>query len=90
MNAWISCYKLNKDQKSCPSGCKEALVELVSQLGCCYRSIYYGDVFLDFMFIDEEVSIEEGEAFDILASGIWERCGVPLISKCLGDPFKQN
>ncbi len=42
------------------------------------------------MFIDEEVSVEEGEAFDILASGIWERCGVPLVPKCLGDPFKHN
>ena len=87
---WLSCYKSADNHKACPNGCKDALVELSSQLGCCYKSVYYGDVILDSLFIDGELSIEQGEAFEIIGADLWENCDVPLVTNCAGDPFDQT
>jgi hypothetical protein len=89
-NFWQSCYTWNREgSKTCSGGCRDSLVELSLKLGCCFRSIYYINGINDPLFIDEEITIEEGELMDVVENELWEICDVPILPKCSGDPFGQ-
>jgi hypothetical protein len=88
-NVWDTCYKHNVNFRTCPESCRSSLIELSLKLGCCFKTIYYGDTILDPLFIDGEISVEEGRLYEVISPELWETCDVPLGPKCKGNPFKQ-
>lgn len=89
-NIWLFCFETSTPGSNiCPEVCRDSLIELSLKLGCCSGTIYYGDTILDSLFIDGEISIEEGKMFEVISIEIFEVCDVPIIPFCSGDPFRQ-
>ena len=70
--------------QTCPNGCQEALLEIQSQLGCCYQSIYNDSTTLDLLLInDNTITFDDRAFFDLLGTqALWDRCEVPLQEAC--------
>ena len=75
---------------TCESGCREALIQLKSQIGCCYQNLYNNTEYLmqllevglfNQFVVDRlmELSNPEGNP--------WDLCGVTSPMKCTGEPF---
>jgi len=56
-NAISNCLTFDPTNGNCPSGCSSALQQLVSDLGCCYQSIFNKTDALDLFFLDGDISV---------------------------------
>lgn len=78
-----ACFAYDPAVGICPPGCKDALTELVRQVGCCYQTFYNDTVFLDYLILSGQLSLEERTFFSTLGyPAFWNACEVPLVKAC--------
>lgn len=76
--------------RACSSECREALIQLSSQLGCCYQSMYNNSVLLSVLKDAGFITTNSLQLFEYLrspANNIWTLCNVTVPRKCMGDAF---
>ena len=85
-----NCFTFDPSDMSstCPVACRNALSSLSSEFGCCYQNIYNATGYLDALVIDESITFEERSFwYGINNLALWNRCSVPLVQVCTGEPF---
>ena len=76
--------------RACSSTCREALINLKSQLGCCYQSMYNNSVLLNVLVDAGLITTNNLQTFEYLrrpTNDIWTLCNVTVPQKCIGNAF---
>lgn len=85
----LDCLDFNFSSATCPGGCSTGLTRLVSEIGCCFQSVYNTSLFLGSDRKKRDVTEEQFLLFVLLTQyfGVWTSCEVPIPDQCLGDSF---
>lgn len=89
-NVIQSCNITTANARTCTAECREALVNLKSELGCCYQSMYNNSLLLKTLSDAGFITAKAVETIEYLRNplvDIWTTCRVTVPKKCLGDPF---
>lgn len=76
---------------TCPSECERALQNLVSEIGCCYQSLYNDSMLLEVQLDAGFITAQDFKMFQHLRSpnstNMWKLCDIPVPEKCKEGPF---
>jgi hypothetical protein len=75
---------------TCTAECREALVNLKSEFGCCFQSMYNNSLLLQTLSNAGFITAKAVEIFEYLRNPItdvWTTCGVTVPKMYLGAPF---
>ena len=84
-----SCYDITPNS-TCPSECRNGLLNLKAQIGCCYQNVYNNTVYLTELFSAGLLTASEFIALDDLnnpAGNPWTLCEVEPPNRCEQPPF---
>lgn len=83
------CLSFTASTPTCPSGCANALRSLISQIGCCYQSIFNSTLIQHALLVDGRISIDERYLYGAISrQALWDSCEVPLTPPCTLDPYQ--
>ena len=85
----FSCYNITPNS-SCPSDCKNGLLNLKAEVGCCYQNVYNNTLHLIELFNAGFLTASEFIGFDDLnnpAGNPWTLCEVEPPKQCEKPPF---
>lgn len=78
------------DNSTCAPGCKELLLQLKSQIGCCYQNVYnntrYLTQLLNAQFLLPDLFVKLQQLSDPI-SNPWNQCNVTVPQECTSEPF---
>ena len=77
----------------CAPGCRNALMRLKNQIGCCYQSLYNNTVYTTELMNAGYITPSELAALQYLndpATSPWAICGVRPPRRCQGEPFPEE
>ena len=72
---------------TCEPGCREALVQLKSQIGCCYQNLYNNTEYLSGHGYVSRNTFDQAMKLNSPQGNAWDLCGVTSPKKCAGEPF---
>ena len=85
----FSCYNITPNS-SCPSDCRDGLLSVKAQIGCCYQNIYNNTLYLTELFNAGLLTPNEFIGFEDLnnpAGNPWTLCKIEPPQKCERPPF---
>ena len=77
-NAFLAC----DNGTTCASGCRNALIELKSQIGCCYQNLYNNTEYLT-----ELMNTQLLQLLNDPLGNPWDACNVNAPQECTAEPF---
>ena len=86
-----SCHSYS-NEVPCSDECRDALLNLTSQIGCCYQNVYNNTVYNTLLLVAGFINKLEFNAYQDLskpAGNPWTRCKIKPPQKCEPSPFKQ-
>ena len=75
---YSKCFEQNTSRNSCPSHCENALIEFLSEIGCCINT-YYNDTY-SFPARNEIPGRDQ-----VVNPELWDRCAVSYPTECPND-----
>ena len=85
-NALLAC----SNTTTCVPGCRNALLELKSRIGCCYQNLYNNTEYLTgllmFRFLPQ-FAFDRLQLLNNPLSNAWDICNVMAPQECTAEPF---
>lgn len=85
-NALLAC----DNSTICASGCRDALIELKSQIGCCYQNLYNNTEYLMELLNTQFLPQFAFDRLQLLNDPLgnpWDACNVNAPQECTAEPF---
>ena len=82
----VNCSSFLSDDSICPVGCREHLMGLKEQAGCCFSSILNSSSIVSILHGGERRSMSTINI--ITNSSLWNICRISLVNPCSGEPFR--
>ena len=76
--------------RTCSCECREALVNLKSEVGCCYQSMYNNSLLLQVVLDAGFITEDDFKTLEYLrnpSNNVWSLCNVAVPQTCVRDPF---
>ena len=92
LNSFDYCEN-STPERSCPPGCKEALMNVKHEMGCCYQNVYNNTLCVNNLLLLSAELITPSEFATLRAlnnptGNPWTRCGVEPPDRCGPPTFK--
>ena len=85
-NALVAC----DSNTTCAAGCRNALIELKSRIGCCYQNLYNNTEYLMELLNTPFLSQFAFDRLQLLndpLSNPWDACNIMAPQECTAEPF---